>query len=51
MVLDYRSERDRQESMRDATTGGYAAELAEHPPLVTFRSWLEAHAAPAPEDR
>ena len=44
-VLDYRAERERQEIERETATGGSAAEVAEYPPLVTFRDWLEQHAA------
>lgn len=50
LVMDYRAERWRQEALREEATGGYATELAEHAPIVTFRDWLEQHRAD-PDDR
>lgn len=43
-VRDYQVERNRQEVAREAITGGYATEEADHPPLVTFKTWLVDHA-------
>lgn len=39
-VLDYRVARHAAELAREQATGGYAAELAEHAPLLTFRQYL-----------
>lgn len=50
LVMAYRVERHRQEMAREAVTGGYATELAEHPPLITFAEWLTQHAADVPDD-
>jgi hypothetical protein len=44
-VRDYQAERWRQEIERDAATGGYATELSEHPPIITFKKWLTDHAS------
>lgn len=43
-VREYQAERHRQEIDRETATGGYATEMAEHPPLVTFKKWLIANA-------
>lgn len=40
MVQAYRLERGRQEVEREEATGGYATEIAEYPPLITFKDWL-----------
>ena len=45
-VRDYQSERMRQEMTREDVTGGYATEISEHPPIITFKQWLVDHAAP-----
>lgn len=45
LVDEYRAERDRQEVVRETATGGYATELAEYPPIVTFQQWLIGHHA------
>ena len=41
MVSEYRAARAAQEADREAATSMYPTELAEHPPLLTFRDWLE----------
>lgn len=43
LVEHYRIERERQLQARELATGGYATELDEHGPVVTFRDWLEQH--------
>ena len=49
-VRDYQAERVRQEAVRDEVTKGYETELADHPEIVTFKSWLIDHKAPSPDD-
>jgi hypothetical protein len=50
-VQDYRIERHRQELAREDVTGGYEAEEADHPPIITFKKWLIDHAGmSAPDD-
>jgi len=48
LVHGYRWERDRQEQLHEAATGGYAGDAAlaaenGAPPLITFADWLSAH--------
>lgn len=48
LVTEYRFERNRQEQLREAGTGGYAGDtalLTENglPPLLTFADWLRQH--------
>lgn len=40
MVLEYRAARAAAEAERESATSMYPTELAEHPPLLTFRDWL-----------
>jgi len=40
LVLDYRAARHAAELQREQATGGYAAELAEHAPIITFQQYL-----------
>jgi hypothetical protein len=44
-VHDYRTERRRQAGAREDVTKGYAAELADHPPIVDFKTWLLSHSS------
>lgn len=46
-VMDYRMARHAAELERESVTAGYAAELAAYPPLVTFKTWLQATAREA----
>jgi hypothetical protein len=43
LVEHYRIERERQLVERELVTGGYATELDEHGPVVSFRDWLVQH--------
>lgn len=49
-VREYQAERARQELAREEATNGYEAEMAQYPPLVTFKTWLVDHAGPDPQD-
>lgn len=47
-VDEYRAARAAAEAVREAETGEYAAEVADYPPLITFRDWLIATRRDAP---
>ncbi|MBD3784043.1 MAG: hypothetical protein IE926_14030 [Micrococcales bacterium] len=47
MVQDYRLARHAAELARETATGGYAAEVADYGPIVTFKAWLQQLAAPS----
>jgi hypothetical protein len=38
---EYRAAREAAEVQRENATGGYATELREYGPLITFKDWLE----------
>lgn len=48
-VNDYRVAREAAELQRDAATRGHATEIAEHPPIITFKDWLQDHAGDGPD--
>lgn len=39
-VKEYQAAREAAEAERDAACLGYDTETAQHPPIVTFKSWL-----------
>ncbi len=45
LVDDYRVARMNAEQARDDVTHGWATELREHPPIVTFKDWLKQMAS------
>ena len=44
-VEAYRAARIAAELRRDEATRGWATELAEYPPIITFKEWLRQSAA------
>jgi hypothetical protein len=41
LVDAYRAAREAAEQARERVTLGYPSELRDHPPIITFRTWLE----------
>ncbi len=40
-VREYSAAREAAEVQREAETGGYAAEIEQYRPIITFKSWLQ----------
>ena len=50
LVLQYRAERAAAEGLREGATSGYETELAEYPPIITFKKYIIDHAGQQEED-